>query len=123
MVEVGGTNAQIIDFTQLQKHMQEANGIDPTRQCHKDAFTFGEQLLSLDELEDFELERVENFFAPPRRKNGASEGIRTPDLRITSAPLCRLSYAGSHDPPLVHYTSTRSIDQGESDEHVTSTRA
>jgi len=58
MIEMGGTDAQAVNFTQLKKHMQEANGIDSTRQCHEDAFTFGEQLLRLDELEDFEFERI-----------------------------------------------------------------
>lgn len=82
MVEVGGTNAQIIDFTQLQKHMQEANGIDPTRQCHKDAFTFGEQLLSLDELEDFELERVENFSHHPEEKMEPAKGFEPPTCAL-----------------------------------------
>ena len=37
---------------------------------------------------------------PWERPARAGSGIRTRDLRITSAPLCQLSYSGEPEPPL-----------------------
>ena len=53
-----------------------------------------------DPLKHFEDKIAERDYLRPgqrgaaRQINGAARGIRTPDLRITNAPLYRLSYCG-----------------------------
>ena len=47
--------------------------------------------------------RAEDHVTMLRRSSRAREENRTPDLRITSALLCRLSYSGGKD----HITSAR----------------